>query len=70
MPDPKEVKRALVVAADSTLCFILAFVLSDRSRALADRPPDTNMWRTFMPLSRFVSDKAKQLNALTLYGFW
>jgi len=69
--DTKEHHRALVVAADSTLCFILAFVLSDRARALdGGRLPTTEMWKTFIPLAVFVSDKAKSLHAHTLYGFW
>jgi hypothetical protein len=68
--DPKDHKRALVVAVDSTLCFILAFVLSDRCRALEKRMPPSEMWRTFIPLSLFVSDKAKNSSAPGLHGFW
>jgi len=67
---PKDHKRALVVAVDSMLCFILAFVLSDRCRALEKRLPTSDMWRTFMPLSHFVSEKAKSCSAPGLHGFW
>jgi len=63
-------RRALVVAADSTMCFVLAFVLQDRCRALENRVPPMEMWRTFIPLSMFVSDKAKALDAPALHGFW
>lgn len=66
----EELQLALVVSVESTLCFILAFLLSDRTQQLKHRPVNIDMWRTFIPLSKFVSEKAKALNHTTLHGFW
>ena len=65
-----ELREALIVATDSALCFILAFVLQDRSRALEGKSPPMEMWRTFIPLAVFLSEKAKTLNAPAFQGFW
>lgn len=65
-----ELREALIVATDSALCFILAFVLQDRSRALEGKSPPMEMWRTFIPLAVFLSEKAKTLNAPSFQGFW
>lgn len=67
--DPKELRRALVLAVDSTLTFILAFALTDRSRQLENTHPQVEMWRSFLQFSLFVSEKAKSLRAMDLHGF-
>lgn len=56
--DKEKFRYATVVALDSVLCYILSFMCEEEAKALEQRSPPVDMWRSIVPLSKFVADKA------------
>ena len=51
---PGDVKLAAATAVEAILCFILAFIADDRSKALARQIGDSSTWRSILPYWKVV----------------
>lgn len=55
--DKEKTRYATVVAVDSVLCYILSFMCEEEAKALEQRSPPIDTWRSIVPLSKFVAEK-------------